>query len=209
MKKSQIWLTIFSVLAGGFLFVSFFLGQPLVQSIGTGVLLWAERMFALLLFFGVADAAILQIRKVGSDTGMRLVRMIGFTAFLLVLLLGLIRGPEAEDFNRAVYFIQNAAESALAGLVCISLIYALYRLPGQAPSALKTGFFIGLLVFLVIYSGLPKILKLPETVGQVIAWVESIPQGALTGLLLGTAIGGALTGLRYILSGKLSSKEDK
>ena len=209
MKKSQIWLTIFSVLAGGFLFVSFFLGQPLVQSIGTGVLLWAERMFALLLFFGVADAAILQIRKVGSDTGMRLVRMIGFTAFLLVLLLGLIRGPEAEDFNRTVYFIQNAAESALAGLVCISLIYALYRLPGQAPSALKTGFFIGLLVFLVIYSGLPKILKLPETVGQVIAWVESIPQGALTGLLLGTAIGGALTGLRYILSGKLSSKEDK
>lgn len=209
MKKSQIWLTIFSVLAGGFLFVSFFLGQPLVQSIGTGVLLWAERMFALLLFFGVADAAILQIRKVGSDTGMRLVRMIGFTAFLLVLLLGLIRGPEAEDFNRTVYFIQNAAESALAGLVCISLIYALYRLPGQAPSALKTGFFIGLLVFLVIYSGLPKILKLPETVGQVIAWVESIPQGSLTGLLLGTAIGGALTGLRYILSGKLSSKEDK
>lgn len=209
MKKSQIWLTIFSILAGGFLFVSFFVPQPLVAAVGEGMLLWAERMFAVLLFFAVADAAVLQIRKAGDDAGMRFVRLIGFTAFLIVLLLGLIRGPDAADFNQTVYFIQKTLEGALAGLVCISLIYAMYRLPGQKSSAMKTGFVIGLFVFLAIFSGITGMLKLPAVFGKIIEWIESIPLGALTGLLLGIAVGGAFTGIRYILTGKLSSKEDK
>lgn len=209
MKKSHIWFTILSILAGGFLFVSFFVDQPAVKAVGDGFLLWAERMFAVLLFFAVADGAILLVRKAGNGAGMRIVRMAGFTAFLIVLLLGLIRGPEAEDFNQAVYTVQRTLESALAGLVCISLIYAVYRLPGQQPSAMKTGFFIGLVLFLIIYSGIPRMISLPDAAVNVIGWIEAIPQGALTGLLLGAALGGAFTGLRYIFSGKFSAKEDK
>ena len=100
-------------------------------------------------------------------------------------------------------------ESALAGIVCLSLIFALYRLPSQAPSALKTAFFIGLIVFLGIFSGLPQMFPLPETAGRVIEWLKSIPQGCITGLLLGIALGGAVTGIRFILAGRVPSKEDK
>ena len=209
MKKSKAWFAILSILVGGFLLASFFLDKPPLQVLGAEVLLWAERLFAALLFFAIADAAVLQIRKVGDDSWMRVIRTIGFAVFLTVLLLGLIKGPEAEDFNRVVSFIQKVLESGLAGIVCLSLIFAMYRLPGQTPSALKAGFFAGLLVFLVIYSGIPQMFSLPEIAVSVIDWIEAVPQGALTGLLLGIALGGAVTGIRFILSGKIPSKGDK
>lgn len=209
MRKSQTWFMILSILAGGFFLASFFLDQPLARTAGAEILQWAERLFATLLFFAVADAAILQIRKTGGDGGMRIIRILGFAAFVAVLMLGLVKGPEDSELNSIVYAIQNTMESALAGLVCLSLIYAMYRLPSQAPSALKSAFFAGLLVFLFIYSGLAKMLPLPEIVVRLLDWVQSIPRGALTGLLMGIALGGAVTGIRFILSGKTSAKEDK
>lgn len=209
MKKSGIWFMILSILSGGFLTVSFFLKEPLVRTIGAEMLTVAERLFAALLFFSIADAAILQIRKSGDDSGMRIVRIIGFAAFIAVLILGLIKGPESAELNRVILFIQQTLESALAGLVCLSLIFAMYRLPSQAPTAMKSAFAAGLILFLLIYSGLPQMLHLSEQAEAVIEWIECIPRGAIFGLLIGIALGAAVTGLRFILSGKLPAKEDK
>lgn len=209
MKKSRTLLAILSILTGGFLFVSFFIEQPIVQSISAETFLWAERLAAALLLFTIADAAIVQVRKIGNDGGMRIIRTIGFGVFLAVLTLGLIKGPESSELNRVVYFLQQTFEAALAGLVCLSLIFAVYRLPKQASSAMKVSFFIGMLIFLIIYSGLPRMINGSEQFTGIIEWIQSIPRGAIMGLLTGVAIGAAVIGLRFLFSGKLPSKEDK
>lgn len=209
MKRSRIWFMLLSILAGGFLFVSFFLEIPQVRTISAHFLLWAERMFAILLFFAIADTMILQVRKSGNDGGMRLIRTISFAAFLAVLILGLVNGSDEKEFNRSLFMIQQTVESGLAGIVCLSLIFAMYRLPGQAPAAMKSGFFAGLLIFLVIYGGLRQMVSLPAVADRILSVLESIPQGTLTGLLIGIAIGAAVSGVRFIISGRLAAKEDK
>lgn len=209
MKKSRTWFTLLSILSGVFLLVSFFIEQPLVKDLGAEILLWAECMFAALLFFTVADSAILQIRKPGDKFGMRTVRILGFAAFLAVLLLGLIHGPESDTFNNSVYIVQEAFESALAGIVCISLIFALYRLPRQSFSILKASFFVGLIIFLVIYSGIPQMFNMSDKLDPFIEWLNCIPGGCVAGLLIGIALGGAVTGIRFVLTGSISKKGDK
>ena len=209
MRKSRILFAVLSILTGGFLFVSFFIEQPAIQTVSAEVYLWTECLIAAMLFFTIADTVISQVRKASNDGGMRIIRIIGFGVFLAVLMLGLIKGPESSELNRVVLFVQQSLESALAGLVCLSLIFAVFRLPNQAPSAMKVSFFIGMVVFLAVYSGLLKLFVRSETAAHIVEWLESIPQGALMGLLIGIAIGGAITGLRFLFSGKLPAKEDK
>ena len=85
----------------------------------------------------------------------------------------------------------------------------MYRLPGQTPTAMKVSFAFGLVIFLGIYSGLPQMLDLQESFASVIDWIQCIPRGALMGLMIGIALGAAITGLRYIFSENLSAREDK
>ena len=209
MKRSQIIFMILSILAGGLLLVSFFTNIPTLDAAAAELLLWAERVSAVLLFFALLDAVILQVRGTGTGSGMRVIRVVGFIVFILVLFIGLTEETGSGKTANLVYIIQKSMEAALAGLVCVSLIFALYRLPSRPPSAGRSAYVVGLFLFLVIYGGLSRYVKLPATVSRIIDWLRCIPRGVLTGLFIGAAIGAAVTGLRVILSGNKSAKEDR
>ena len=208
-KRSQLIFTLLSVLAGGLLLVSFFTNVSALDAAAGELLLWAERVSALLLFFALLDALILQIRGTGSAGGTRVIRVIGFIVFILTLFLGLTDEPGSNVTSNIVYFIQKSMESALAGLVCVSLIFALYRMPSRPSSPGRSAYLLGLFVFLAVYGGITRYVKLPEQLSRFIDWLRCIPRGALTGLFIGAAIGAAVTGLRVIFSGNRSAKEDQ
>ncbi len=208
-KHAQIIFTVLSVLAGGLLLVSFFTNFPALNTAAAELLLWAERVSAVLLFFALLDAVILLVRGTGSAGGMRVIRVVGFIVFILTLFLGLTDEAGSNATSNIIYLIQKSMESALAGLVCISLLFALYRMPSRPSSPGRSAYLLGLFVFLAVYGGISRYVKLPEQVSRFIDWLRCIPRGVLTGLFLGAAIGAAVTGLRVILSGNRSAKEDR
>ncbi len=206
-KPKNLWSGIVVALIGILTLLSGYSDNATVLQIRQAVLVWTGLVFAVLIFLAIIDFILGKVRNLGDRSQSFLNNFITFAVFAAVLIYGLTIPFEDPNFQRAVFNFQSTVESALAGLICIAMLSALYRLAKFRPGRMKAAFVLGFIVFLLIYSGF--FLFLPENalLTSALHLIETLPLGGIYGLLIGIAIGALVTGIRVLFLGEHPFRE--
>jgi len=194
-------LTVLAGLIGIFFLISAYSDQPAVRTARTMLIHWASLVAAVLLFIAIIDFVIARIRGIKDHTGSFIYNLISLLIFLIVFFYGFSNQAGASSVQSTVFMIQSSVESVMTGLICLVMIYGIYRVARSQRSLLKSYFLFSTIFFLVLYSGFFSFLKLPAFLSKIIDFIRILPVGGLYGLLIGIAIGALVTGIRVLFFG--------
>lgn len=196
------WIAFLAGIVGIFVLLSAFTDQPELLVIRQSIIHWAMLVAAVLLIFAILDFVIARIRGIGDRSGSLTYNFVSVAVFLAVIIYGFAVRNEDSALDSVVFSIQSAIESALAGMVCIAMIYGIYRVARSRESLLKTAFLFSAIVFMILFSGFFSFVQLPEWATKTIEFVQALPIGGTYGLLLGMAIAGLVVGIRVLFLGE-------
>ena len=194
-------LTVLAGLIGIFFLTSAYSNQPTVRSIRTLLIHWASLVAAVLLFIAIINFVSARIRGIKDHTGSFIFNLISLIIFLIVFFYGFSDQTDASSVQSTVFMIQSSVESVMTGLICLVMIYGIYRVARSQRSLLKDSFLFSAIFFLILYSGFFSFLNLPTFLSNIIDFIRILPTGGLYGLLIGIAIGALVTGIRVLFFG--------
>lgn len=209
----RLVLTLSALLPGSLLLSSFFLPAGDARFAGLRALNAALLNAAILLACLLSLAAIVglayrQLRRIPSKR----MSATGFTAtigFVLTVLLGFSQRNSAslaDLYQRFVLGISVPLESALMGLLAITLIYAAMRLLRKQRTPMAWAFIAALLLSLAWNNGWLEGLRAFALGRAVLALLPALPSAGARGLLIGIALAGLIAGLR-VLTGQQRPSE--
>ncbi|HLY28522.1 MAG TPA: hypothetical protein VKQ72_19400 [Aggregatilineales bacterium] len=184
---------------------------PDLSGVGQGIVQLATVVAAIAVIIGVLNLISVHVRKVTAFNSMgSLYSGITLLTFVLVLALHFLEARGMIKVNLAASAalpgepvltltlmdaLQVVIESALAGLLFFSLVYAAFRLMRRRVTIWNALFLVAVLVVLVGY-----VLPPGSILYQFRDWFLRIPVGAGTrGLLIGVAIGTVIVGVRVLI----------
>lgn len=181
--------------------MGYFVDQPSLNSARLALVDWALTLSGLAVLIGVLNLLLVHLRKIqagrkGWPYSLLLVAVTG-----LVLVLGLLEGPEAAlisgSLTHALFTgILVAAQATLASLVLIFLIYAAARMLRMRPTPWTVGFLVVVVIMLVGW--LP--LSFLRGLSAVRAWLINVPAAAgARGVLIGIALATVVMGVRVLM----------
>ncbi len=201
-KSKTIWSGIFAAFIGILVLLSGYSDNASILQFRQFVLSWAGLLFGVLIFLAIINFIFGKIRNLGDRSQSFLNNFITFAVFIAVLIYGISKPFEDADFQEAVFNVQSAVESALAGLICVAMISGLYRLAKFRRGKMKAAFVLSFIIFLLIYSGLFLFLPENSVLTSILHLVETLPLGGVYGLLIGIAFGALVTGIRLLFLGE-------
>ncbi len=195
------WIAGIAALCGFFILLSIFTDEPIILAAQQRMFQWAALVSAVLLFMAVIEFILARVRRLGEKSGGFIHNFLCFAVFLAVLIFGFTAGRNKDVLHSYVLKTQIAVESVLAGLVCLALLYGVYRAAKAPGSVLKNAFLISSIVFMVLFSGILSFMKIPDSLTGLIQLLRVLPTGGIYGLLIGLAIGALVTGVRILFWG--------
>lgn len=175
-----------------------------VSGLGRGLIQIVSVTGALAVLIGVLNLLQVNVRRItrfAIPAGLySFVTILAFVAVLAVYALekqGILKleGSTGVLNLTLLDLLQTTIESALAGLLFFSLLYAAYRMV-QRRVTLWTVLFLVSLVLILIGFALPA----DTLIGAIREWVLRVPVSAGTrGLLIGVAIGTLVVGVRVLI----------
>ncbi len=165
---------------------------------------WAATLGAVALMVGVANLALVHLRKVSALSAGWVYSIFLLLALIIVFglgLLGMTNIPPYADTARegtrfAFLYIQTPVEASLAALLLVVMVVAGARLIRARRNWVAVLFII---VTLALIAGSAPLVGL-EALGGARDWLMQVPAvGGARGILLGIALGTIATGLRVIM----------
>jgi ABC-type transport system involved in cytochrome c biogenesis permease subunit len=196
----KIFNIIIAIAAGLIVLLGYFFPSPAIQSLRTPLLDWAVTLS------GVAGlVAILNLifgihwKRVREDKKSKGSSFVIILAFILTLIAGILLGPSSVGFQKIVTVVQVPIESSLMAVLAITMAYSSIKLLQRQRNWMGFIFFISVVVFLVLNSGILAFTTDIPLLRDVLSGFHQVPVAGARGILLGIALGSVVTGIRVLI----------
>jgi hypothetical protein len=197
--KSPVALIV-AITSGVIILLGYFIPSPVLAGIRTPMLNWAvilsgvAGLVAIIhLVFGIHWE---KVKKEGLGQWFSVVVII---FFLLTVVAGLFLEPTNPIFQKVVTFIQTPIESSLLAILAVTLSYSSLRLLQRQRNWMGIVFFVTVIIFLVINSGLLSFTDRIPILRDFLSALQMIPTAGARGIVLGVALGSLATGIRILI----------
>lgn len=191
---------ILAFLVGAVVLAGYFTASPILNSIRTPLLDWAVTLAGVAGLIAIANLVfgvhLKRIRSKAANSGFSFVLII---AFSITFVAGLFLGPSHPEYQKVVTGIQVPIEASLMGLLAITLAYSSLKFLQRQHNWMGFVFFIAVLFFLVINSGLLSFSTDIPILRDIVSGAHQLPVGGARGILLGVALGSLATGIRIMI----------
>jgi hypothetical protein len=120
-------------------------------------------------------------------------------AFLVTFAIGIFLGPSNPGYQKVVTSIEMPIEASLMAVLAITLAYSSLRLLQSQHNLMGFCFFIAVIIFLLLNSGVLSFLSGIPPLQELVSGVSQVPIAGARGILIGVALGSLLTGIRIWL----------
>lgn len=200
IRPNFFWAAI-AIFVGGVVLLGYFVSGSTLFSVRELLLQWATLLAAAAIFLGLFNLFTVHWNKVNDQAEGWPYSAILIFFFLVILVLGIIFGPDFEVLILFFNYVQLPIEAALMALLAVTLVVAGFRIVSQRRDILSA-IFIGT-ALLILLGNSPWLLSsdsgITRLVSSVRAWVAQVwSAGGARGILLGVALGATATGLRVL-----------
>ena len=197
--KSPI-ATFVGFVTGVIVLAGYFSSSPALAAIRTPILDWTVILAGvaglIALFNLVFGVHLKRIHDKAPHQGFSYVLIL---SFFVVLVLGILVGPNHPTVQKVVTQIQVPVEASLMAVLAITLAYASLRFLQRQRNWMGITFFIATLFFLIINSGVLSFSADIPLLRGVVSMAHQLPVAGARGILLGIALGSLATGIRILI----------
>lgn len=185
---------------GAIVLAGYFFPSSALAAIRTPILDWtvilagvAGLIAILNLVFGV------HLKRIRDKAPHQTFSYVLILSFIVVLILGILVGPTHPVMQKVVTQIQVPVEASLMAVLAITLAYASLRFLQRQRNWMGFTFFVAMLFFLVINSGVLSFSADIPLLRDVVSMAHQLPVAGARGILLGIALGSLATGIRILI----------
>ncbi|MCS6906630.1 MAG: hypothetical protein RML93_01960 [Anaerolineales bacterium] len=192
--------TLITFLTGTVVLLGYFTDLPPLDGLRLRFLQWAVLLSAVALLVGVLNLARVHWSRFGEGISKALMSLAFFLGFFVALLAGGLLGIQNTVTRALVDFVIVPIEASLFVVILVVLIYALTRMVRKQLSAFNFAFLATVVLALLGSVPLPA-TQIPFFQGEdspISYALRVLGTAGVRGLLIGIALGSAVTGLRVL-----------
>jgi hypothetical protein len=186
----------------GYLIPVGFPGYDMLNDIRSVLVGWAAILAGVAALVGILNLFQTHLGRLSAKKNPDYFSLIVVLGFLLTVIWGtyerLFPTPNPQ-FQQAVLAVQVPVETALMGMLAVTLTFASVRLFQRRKGLLAGVFMISALFFLLLGSGLLAPLREVILLGSLLDLAARLPVAGGRGILIGIALGSLTAGLRVLL----------
>lgn len=192
--------TLVAIVSGLIVLAGYFFPIPPILAIRNPMLDWAVTLSGMAglvaIIHLIFSVHLHRLREKGSK---RFFSIVVIISFLVVSITGFYFGPTHVGYQKVVTDIQVPIETSLMALLAITLSYSSLRLLQRQRNLMGIIFFLSVIVFLVINSGVLAFSADIPILQDLLTGFHQIPSAGARGILLGIALGSIATGVRILI----------
>lgn len=197
--KSPV-VPIITFLVGAIILAGYFIPSPVLLAIRTPMLDWAVILAGVAALIAVVQLIFgVHWKRLRDPEKSHTFSFVVILSFILTVAAGIFFGVNDPGYQKVVTAIQMPIETSLMAVLAVTLAFASLRLLQRQRNWMGFVFFISVILFLLINSGIFSLFGDMPVIRNLISGIGQTPIAGARGILIGVALGTLLTGIRILI----------